>query len=114
MKLILLKFLKRLLSSLTSVWKQKRKKITIDTSEGSREINDNMLKIGKEETRLSPPPFFTTGHYFVHLKHVPKIIPCFLNRKDNTIYADGLFKGVVHEKVCDDSDCLFAEYDRNN
>ncbi len=78
---------------------QKRKKITIDTSEGSREINDNILKIGKEETRLSPPPFFTTGHYFIHLKHIPKIIPCFLNRKDNTIYADGLFKGVVHEKV---------------
>ena len=78
---------------------QKKKKITVDTSEGSREINDNILKIGKEETRLSPPPFFTTGHYFIHLKHVPKIIPCFLNRKDNTIYADGLFKGIVHEKV---------------
>ncbi len=71
----------------------------IETSLGVREIDGAELKSGGKTTRMSPPPFFTKGHYFIHLKHIPDIANCLITKKgDDTLFFDGLFRTAVSSK----------------
>lgn len=75
---------------------EKEKKAVIETSLGVREINGKTLKAWKREQTLSPPPFFTKGKYFVHIKHLPLIVDCAITKgKDSKLFFDGIFRTVT-------------------
>lgn len=71
----------------------------IETTLGIRDINGDKMKSWGKNIRLSPPPFFTKGHYFIHLRHIPEIANCVITKgQDGTLYFDGTFRTVSTSK----------------
>ncbi len=86
---------KKILADLGTKISYDEKNITAETLLSTKTINQNILKDGKNEIRLSPPPFFVRGEPFIHIKHLPLIADCHISHCGDTIYMDPVFKDIA-------------------
>lgn len=63
-------------------------------------VENSRMTCGKEESRLSPPPFFVRGEPFVHIKHLPALTGGHIshNKKNNALYFEPSLCGVTSVK----------------
>lgn len=82
-------------SNLGAEFKISKEDIDIKTFFGDKKISGNKLIAGKEEVRLSPPPFFVRGEAFIHIKHLPNILDCHMSNEGDLIYLDPTFRDII-------------------